>query len=128
MLKTRSAGTKALIAAMLVPAAIATYAGSAAAHVAAFDSKVSIKTDGGKLVGAVTSDKPRCERNRDVAVFLVEDGKDSKVDDASFNDGEWSLKVGDLTGDVYAKVTKRVFGGYGHQHTCSADKSRVISL
>ncbi|HVF53271.1 MAG TPA: hypothetical protein VNC78_06640 [Actinomycetota bacterium] len=126
----RRAGWRVSIVIAVAASSVVLSALPSAAHVKTFDNKVTIQNDGGSLSGSVTSPKAACTRGRDVAVFRVTPGagKDDRVGKAEFAGGEWTLDASDITGEVYAKVTSKTFGGYGHTHTCPADRSRTITL
>lgn len=115
-----------MLALSAVVAATAVLAGGATAG-DRFDTKVTIKGEGGDYFGLVKSSNPgKCVRDRLVLVYKMNGDKpkpkdDQKIgSDTAARDGEWSIgNSGFKEGEFYAKVKKT--------DRCSGDISKVIS-
>jgi hypothetical protein len=118
----------ALALVLVVPFLVAT-AAMVSAHNASFDSSVSINYDRPNFKGRVSSSRDRCERDREVSVFKVRTGPDRLIGTDTTNDnGRYSVPKPGARGRFYARVSREVFGGYGHRHECEADTSGTIRV
>jgi hypothetical protein len=120
--------TVALALVLVVPLVVAT-AAMVSAHNASFDSSVSINHDRPNFKGRVSSERERCERDREVSVFKARKGPDRLIGTDTTNDnGRYVVPKPGARGRFYAKVAREVFGGYGHRHVCEADTSGTIRV
>jgi len=119
----------AVLAAVL--SLLAVGVGVAAAHTFRADSEVTITYNDAKerFQGRVSSDRPRCVKNRLVVVFRDNPGEDAPVGSDTTNDnGFWSVEEKNARGDFYAKVLRRKQTSAGHTHVCRADLSPTITV
>ncbi len=119
----------AVLAAVL--SLLAVGAGVAAAHTFRADSEVTITYNDAKerFQGRVSSERPRCEKNRLVVVFRDSPGEDAPVGSDMTNDnGFWAVEAKNPRGDFYAKVFRRVRTSEGHRHVCRAGVSPTITV
>jgi hypothetical protein len=118
-----NARLKVLIMVTVLGATLAVPAASNGRTSAAFDSKVTLKTDN-PFHGRVISDKAACRKGRTVQVFNVQPGADGMFGATETDaQGKWSMPASP-NGDFYAKVTRKV-GPVGTSYSCRPDKSPV---
>jgi hypothetical protein len=106
-------------------------AGSAAAHTVRADSEVTIRYNDARerFQGRVSSERPRCERNRRVVVFRDTPGQDVRIGSDRTNDnGFYAVADNNAVGDFYAKVVRRERTPEGHTHVCRAAVSPTITV
>jgi hypothetical protein len=116
-----------LIVPTLVALAIGMFAlsGPATAHDKAFDSKVTIREDPGKLFhGRVKSERAGCVPNRLVKLYRG-NGTYTGTSDITNENGRWEINYGPGY-NYYAKVTRRVRTPGDHRHVCRGDVSPTI--
>lgn len=102
--------------------------GLAGAHNVRFDDKVTIRTNP-DFHGRVFSRKARCEKQRTVQIYREESGPDGLFASTKTDaDGRWERLVSQLTGDFYARITRRDIGSPGHDHVCKGDRSPSVNV
>ena len=112
--------------------------GSASAHVAKFDTTLTIEktpsgpVSSGDAVLVHGKLKPsKCDDGQKVTLFKVRSGSDKKLgSDRIDSDGEYSFALRPQSDmNVYTKVAKKVIlSNYEHTHTCTKDRSNTISI
>jgi hypothetical protein len=119
----------AVLAAVL--SLLAVGAGVATAHTFRAASEVTITYNDAqdRFQGRVSSERPRCVKNRLVVVFRDNPGDDAPVGSDTTNDnGFWTVEQKNARGDFYAKVFRRKHTSTGHTHVCRADVSPTITV
>ncbi len=102
--------------------------GTAAAHSARFNDKVTINTDP-DFHGRVVSRWAGCKRGRTVRIYRAETGPDGLFTSTrTGNDGRWQFLSPSLTGDFYARIGARVARSAGHRHVCRGARSRSVHV
>ena len=131
-----AAGTIAIVA----MAGIVFTAG-ATAHKVKYDTAVTIKYDKpnkndpyakAAFDGSLSSDKARCEKNREVTVLRREaDGSTTPIGSATSDaTGAWSIQPGSVTaGTYYAATAKKVLRkNKKHRHVCRKGASKDVRV
>ncbi len=100
------------------------------AHVRSFDSDISIGYGNGAFAGRVTSNRPRCRRNRIVNVIKIRRNRPDRAIgfDITNDAGRWRVPKSGARGRFYAVVGNSVSGGYGHKHRCKPGTSGTIRV
>jgi hypothetical protein len=109
----------------------------ATAHTVRHDSTITIQkrnngNDPDSLKGRVSSDRPRCERNRTIQVFQEVPGADTLIGSTNTDgEGTWELLfAGDAPdGTYYAVATRKVLHrSTNHRHTCRRAVSDTVTF
>jgi hypothetical protein len=100
-------------------------------HTAAFNSQVTISYAKGTLVrGQVVSGKAPCKRHREVQVYRVDPGGNTRLGTVySVPNGDWKLKGVALANGqkLFALIeTKVLRQSAAHDHTCTLDRSPSV--
>jgi hypothetical protein len=92
-------------------------------------ASVSIAYSAKAFHGSVESSRARCERNRTVSVFKVRPGDDRLVGQDNTNrSGGYRVQEQGANGRFYAKVARKVVGGYNNTVVCQAARSSTITV
>ena len=135
----KRAGT--LILAIAALTSVVLVAG-AAGHRVKYDSTVTAKfkkaghdpyTQPARFDGAVSSEKPRCVKNRTVNLrLLANDGSSSVVaSDVTDSSGAWVIQpaTAPAAGTYFAEATKKVLKKNSkHRHVCRAAVSKELKV
>jgi hypothetical protein len=120
----RAGFATAAVLALAIPGALI---GQIAAN--AVPSGVSIAYSANAFHGSVESPSARCERHRTVSIFKVRPGDDSLVGrDETNRRGRYRVPEQGANGRFYAKVARKVVGGYNNTVVCQSARSGTIRV
>lgn len=123
---------KGFVVAGTVAGLLALGGGVAVAHTERFESNVNIRYNAAKdrFQGHVRSEKPQCERRRNVVVYKKTPGAANPEvgSDRTNENGYWRVPVSSANGEYYARVLRRVRATGSHKHVCLGDRSRAIEV
>lgn len=115
---------------MLAIAALLAGAALASAHDFREDSRITnfrYNEDKERFQGDVRSDRQSCEKNRVVKVFRQKNAQDQLVgEDHTNRGGFWKVPAGEVHGDFYATVKRRVQNHDDDKHNCGGDRTGTI--